>query len=195
MKIQSAEFEKSAVNPVDFPPADLPEIAFAGRSNVGKSSLINALVGRRKLAQTSRTPGKTRLINFFVVNGKFRLVDLPGYGYAKVPAAVRREWSPMVERYLAGRESLKALALLIDCRRGPEEEERALIDWCAEHGLRLEIVITKSDKLGSNDRRNLQRHLETDIGLPPEHFTFTSSSKGTGIADLQRKLSERVSDS
>ncbi len=122
MLIKSTEFVTSAVRPSQFPPADLPEFAFAGRSNVGKSSLINTLVNRRKLVLTSSTPGKTRLINFFRVNDALMFVDLPGYGYAKVPHAERRTWRPMIEQYLAGRESLKAVVVILSRVAGGERD-------------------------------------------------------------------------
>ena len=114
MKIISAEFIKSAVKPGDFPKERLPEVAFVGRSNVGKSSLINALVGRKGLAKTSSTPGRTQLVNFFRINHKLTFVDLPGYGYAKVAVSVRREWGPMIEGYLKNRENLKGIIFIME---------------------------------------------------------------------------------
>jgi GTP-binding protein len=129
MLIKSAEFITSAVKPSQYPPAEMPEIAFAGRSNVGKSSLINTLVNRKRLVKTSNTPGRTQLINFFSVNGVLTFVDLPGYGYARVPLPVKKTWGPMVETYLKGRENLKGVVLLMDIRRLPQQEEKTLIDW------------------------------------------------------------------
>ncbi len=117
MIVKSTEFIKSAVKPGQYPDSDLPEIAFAGRSNVGKSSLINVLVNRKNLVRTSSTPGRTQLINFFDVNGRFTLVDLPGYGFAKVPLAVKKEWGPMMEAYFATRENLRGVVLILDIRR------------------------------------------------------------------------------
>ncbi len=123
MKIHSAEFITSAVKPSQYPPVGLPEVAFAGRSNVGKSSLINTIVNRKRLVKTSRTPGRTQLINFFSINEKLMLVDLPGYGYAKVPAAIRKKWRPMIETYLAWRDSLRGVFLILDVSRSPDERE------------------------------------------------------------------------
>ena len=119
MKILSAEFVTSAVKPDQYPPVKYPEMAFAGRSNVGKSSLINTLVNRKRLVKTSSTPGRTQLINFFDINNHFTFVDLPGYGYAKVPTAVRKKWGPMIETYLSGRDSLKGVVVILDIRRNP----------------------------------------------------------------------------
>ncbi len=131
MLITSAEFVTSAVRPQQYPPADLPEFAFAGRSNVGKSSLINTLVSRKKLVLTSSSPGKTRLINFFRVNDALMFVDLPGYGYARVSEDERRKWRPMIEKYLSGRENLKAVVVILDIRRTPNEEDAQLLHWLA----------------------------------------------------------------
>jgi GTP-binding protein len=129
MKIVSAEFAKSATLPSQYPEGKLPEVAFAGRSNVGKSSLINTIARKKNLARTSSTPGCTRLINFFIVNNDISLVDLPGYGYAKAPIASRREWGPMIETYLKERESLESVIVILDVRRHPSEQDLTLINW------------------------------------------------------------------
>ena len=129
MKIVSAEFIKSATRPGNYPPPELAEVAFAGRSNVGKSSLINVLVNRKNLVRTSSTPGRTQLLNFFCINGdSFSLVDLPGYGFAKVPLAVKEAWGPMMRTYLETRECLKAVVFILDIRRLPREEDIQLLD-------------------------------------------------------------------
>jgi GTP-binding protein len=152
MKITSADFITGAVKPEQYPPPEVPEIAFAGRSNVGKSSLINALVNRKHLVKTSNTPGRTQQINFFDINSAFNLVDLPGYGFAKVPPAVKRQWGPMVEAYLAQRASLKGVILILDVRRHPGAEDDRLVHWLAERQIPMRLVITKIDKLGTNRR-------------------------------------------
>jgi GTP-binding protein len=153
MIIKSAEFVTSAVKPSQYPEALHPEVAFAGRSNVGKSSLINALVNRKRLVKTSSTPGRTQLINFFAVNNSLCLVDLPGYGYAKVPAAVKRQWGPMIETYLKGRSSLKAVVLILDIRRTPGIEEQNFIEWLALYGRQAIVVLTKADKLSKTKQK------------------------------------------
>ncbi len=174
MNIHSAKFITSAVKPSQYPPDDLPEIAFAGRSNVGKSSLINTLVNRKRLVKTSRTPGRTQLINFFSINDQLMLVDLPGYGYAKVPAAVRKKWQPMIERYLAERNALKGVVLILDIRRMPDERERLFIAWLEQCQLPVVIVLTKADKLSTSAQARRYREIvkTLDSGpLPPVLFS------------------------
>lgn len=147
MIIKSAEFVKSCVNSSHYPPPDLPEIAFVGRSNVGKSSLINTLVNRKRLVKTSSTPGRTQLINFFDINNSFSFVDLPGFGYAKVPAKIKKTWEPMIKEYLSERENLKGLVFIMDLRRIPGQEEINLIDWFKQIDTPVILVLTKADKL------------------------------------------------
>jgi GTP-binding protein len=194
VNVASVNFLKSAAQPKDYPPDNLPEIAFAGRSNVGKSSLINSLCHVRGVAKTSRTPGKTQLINFFLLNDSFRFVDLPGYGYARVAQLTRASWQQMVEDYFRTRKTLKAVVLLIDCRRGPEEEEIQLLEYLEHHHTATEIVLTKADKLNQSERKRLEQHLIREVGLDPERFAFVSSTKNQGIADLWRRLVVRLSE-
>ncbi len=155
MRIQNAQFIKSAAERSGWPRADLPEVAFAGRSNVGKSSLINFLTNRKSLVKTSATPGKTQLVNFFGVDGKFVLVDLPGYGYAQVPLAERARWRPMIETYLEHRETLQGVVVLIDSRRGAREMDLHLLEWLAAVNLPACLALTKADKLKQNERRSV----------------------------------------
>ena len=158
MKITSAEFLKSALKEVDWPRDSIPEIAFLGRSNVGKSSLINSLLGVRGLARTSSTPGRTQLLNFFLINSKFRVVDLPGYGYAKAPREVRAEWSSAAEEYLAKREQLVLSIHIVDSRHEPSRQDLQLHEWLVHHHKPHIIVATKSDKLSKNElSRNVKR--------------------------------------
>ena len=158
MKIKSTEFVTSATRPAQYPAALLPEIAFAGRSNVGKSSLINTLVNRKRLVKTSSTPGRTQLINFFDINRQMGFVDLPGYGYAKAPLAVRKNWGPMIETYLSKRETLKGVVVIMDIRRIPRQEELNLLGWLAHYSIAGISVLTKTDKLSKNKLAR-QHHL------------------------------------
>ena len=156
MQIKSAEFVTSATAPSQYPPALLPEIAFAGRSNVGKSSLINTLVNRRHLVKTSSTPGRTQLINFFDINRQIVFVDLPGYGYAKVPASVKKTWGPMIETYLRARQALKGVVIIMDIRRIPRREELNLLGWLNHYSIAGILVLTKTDKLPKS--KQVQQH-------------------------------------
>ena len=192
MKILNTEFITSAAEPSQFPAGGLPEIAFAGRSNVGKSSLLNALLGRKNLARVSRTPGRTRLVNFFrvVVSDKkgaeFVFVDLPGYGYAKVAKAVQEQWGPMIEGYLRGRPSLRGIVLLTDVRRG-EEDEVNLVRWVGEQGLGLVAVATKIDKLPRGQRVQGIRDLETLLGVS---VIGCSAETGEGMDAVWKAIRE-----
>ncbi|MBW1759218.1 MAG: YihA family ribosome biogenesis GTP-binding protein [Deltaproteobacteria bacterium] len=154
MIIKSAEFVTSAVKPSQYPPPELPEIAFVGRSNVGKSSLINTLVNRKRLVKTSSTPGRTQLINFFNINGSFSFVDLPGYGYAKVPDRVKKDWALMIETYLSKRETLKGVVLIMDIRRISDHKDKDLIDWLIHFNIPKILVLTKTDKLSKTKGKN-----------------------------------------
>ncbi len=147
MKIRAVEFIKSAVKPAQYPEYNFPEIAFAGRSNVGKSSLINTLINRKNMVKTSSRPGCTQLINFFLVNDELSLVDLPGYGYAKVSKKIRAQWQPMVETYVGTRDNLLGLILLMDIRRDPGKEERDMLRWLETNQMPCLLVLTKADKL------------------------------------------------
>jgi GTP-binding protein len=151
MNVNQADFIKSAAKPKDYPPPGLPEVAFVGRSNVGKSSLINVLAGRKGLVRTSSTPGRTQLINFFDINDILTLVDLPGYGYAKAPPELRKQWGPMIEAYLASRETLKAVVLILDIRRVPSDGDLQMLGWLEMYNIPPIIVLTKCDKLSKNE--------------------------------------------
>ncbi|MEM9489937.1 MAG: ribosome biogenesis GTP-binding protein YihA/YsxC [Myxococcota bacterium] len=191
MKAKSATFVISASQPSGFPPPTLPEIAFAGRSNVGKSSLINTLVGVPRLARTSSTPGRTRLLNWFrVVPHKgptAHFVDLPGYGYAKVPKAMRESWRPLIESYLSGRHALRALVLLIDTRRGAQSEEADLLDWLDDAEVPIITVLTKADKLAKNKRKPAAAAARRALDLAREPILF-SAQTGAGLAELWRAI-------
>lgn len=193
MKVLSAEFVLSAREPAHYPPASLPEIAFAGRSNVGKSSLINTLLNRRGLARTSITPGRTQEINFFTVNGRVAFVDLPGYGYAKVPEAVRRRWGPMIETYLRERQTLRLVVLILDVRRDPSGEDLQLIRWLQFYRLHLQIVLTKIDKVSRNQLAQRQRLIGERLGLPAAEPLLAFSAKtGAGKEQLWREIKKAM---
>jgi GTP-binding protein len=196
MKVISAEFVLSAKEPAHYPPAALPEIAFAGRSNVGKSSLINTLLNRKGLARTSNTPGRTQEINFFRVNDRFAFIDLPGYGYAKVPESIRKQWGPMVETYLRVRKTLHLVVLILDVRRDPSEEDRQLIDWLPFYQIPFLIVLTKTDKVSNNEFAERRRRIAEKIGLPAEIPLVAFSAKtGSGKESLWREVRKAVSAS
>ncbi len=188
MIIKSAEFVTSAVKPEQYPPPDHPEIAFAGRSNVGKSSLINRLIQRKRLVKTSSTPGRTQLINFFIINADLMLVDLPGYGYAKVPEAVKKQWGPMVETYLSRRDSLKAVVVLMDLRRTPGVEEHHLFDWLRHYGITAIPVLTKSDKLSKTQQKKQRDAAARTLDLPSDQLILFSAKTGLGREDLWRRI-------
>lgn len=188
MLITSAEFVTSAARPGQYPSPELPEFAFAGRSNVGKSSLLNTLMNRRRLALTSATPGKTRLINFFRVNRRYLLVDLPGYGYARVSESERRSWRPMVEGYLAGRQTLRAVAVLIDIRRTPGPEEELLLHWLDRRGLPALVVATKADKVSRNAQITRRALIAESLALCPEEVILFSAKTRQGRKELWNAL-------
>lgn len=188
MIIKTAEFIKSAVEPSGYPREELPEIAFAGRSNVGKSSLINVLVNRKRLVKTSSTPGRTQLLNFFDINASFTFVDLPGYGYARVPASVQRHWGPMIETYLETRKTLQAVVLILDIRRTPREEEQELLAWLNLHNIPCVLVLTKIDKL-SKSKQLRQLHLNADVMAEEEAaFSLFSAKTRKGRAAIWTEI-------
>ena len=165
------------------------EIAFAGRSNVGKSSLINTLVNRKKLVQTSSTPGKTRLINFFRVNDALMLVDLPGYGYARVSEAERQKWRPMVEQYLSGRKTLKAVIVILDARREPGKTDTQLLGWLARIGIPRIITVTKCDKLSKTALAKQMGVIAQGLAVPHEELVLFSAKSHQGRDVLWRAIS------
>lgn len=167
MIIRSAEFVKSAVKPEHYPPEDMPEIAFVGRSNVGKSSLINTLVNRKSLVKTSSTPGRTQLINFFNINGSFMFVDLPGYGYARVPQSVTKTWGTMIETYLSTRRTLRGVVMLMDIRREPGKDEDDLLAWFKSYGIPSVCVLTKADKFSNQQRSSNHVRCARSLGVDP----------------------------
>ncbi|MBO8137242.1 MAG: YihA family ribosome biogenesis GTP-binding protein [Desulfotomaculum sp.] len=177
MKIVSASFVTSASGRNGYPGGELPDVAFAGRSNVGKSSLINMLVNRKSLARTSKSPGRTQLINFFLVNDKFYLVDLPGYGFAKVPEKVRIKWGKMIEEYLSQRENLRGVVMLVDSRHDPTRLDHQMYQWLCHYKIATVIVVTKIDKLSKNQANRQLARIKKELGVLPEHPLVATSAK------------------
>ncbi|MBT8406622.1 MAG: ribosome biogenesis GTP-binding protein YihA/YsxC [Deltaproteobacteria bacterium] len=188
MIIRSAKFVCSAVTPDQYPPADLPEVAFAGRSNVGKSSLINKILNRKKLVRTSKTPGRTQLLNFFEINGIYRFVDLPGYGYAKVPAEVRKQWRPMVESYLTTRVNMRGMVWLLDIRREVSKEDLTLWHWLQAKQVTVITVITKADKLSRNKRNQQAARIAKSLGRRTQELIQFSATSGEGKEEVWKAL-------
>ena len=177
MKITSAELVISAAAPKQFPPTKVPEVAFVGRSNVGKSTLIKSLLNRKSLVKTSSTPGKTQLINFFRINQSFHCVDLPGYGFAKVPEPIRRSWRALIDAYLAGREPLRGVVLIIDSRQGPTAEDVQFKQWLDESQRPVLVVANKVDKLKRNDLTKQNRIIQQKLGLEQPQLAHSSLKK------------------
>ncbi len=190
MKITSAEFLKSAFDEADWPRDSVPEIAFLGRSNVGKSSLLNSLLGVRGLARTSSTPGRTQAINFFLINRKFRFVDLPGYGYARAPRTVKQKWSKAADDYLAKREHLVLSIHIVDSRHEPTRHDLQLHDWLKHYQRRNVLVATKADKLSNNElRRNIARLMQALESTDPIIY---SSTNGRGREELWKAIEKSL---
>ncbi len=188
IRIQSAALEAVAGRPDQFPAGSRPEVAFAGRSNVGKSSLINRLVGRRKLAHTSSTPGRTRTVNFYSLNDTFLFVDLPGYGYAKVSREVQEAWWATVEGYLTHRAQLRGVVHLVDARHAPTALDRDLRDFLSDLGLASILVLTKIDKLSRQDRGAACAGVVETLGIVPADLVLFSAATGEGVAPLWHQI-------
>jgi GTP-binding protein len=190
-RFAEARFLLSAAAPEQFPPDRGAEVAFAGRSNAGKSSAINAILARRSLARTSKTPGRTRLLNFFELGAERRIVDLPGYGYARVPEAERLEWGPLIGA-LRGRGSLRGLFLIVDARRGVQEADLALVEWAQPAVRHVHALLTKADKLKRQDAakalREAQGRLESRVSAQ-----LFSAIDGEGLAEAQQLLTSWLS--
>jgi GTP-binding protein len=180
---QNATFVGSYNDVRRIPSENLPQIAFAGRSNVGKSTLLNKLVGRKKLAKTSKTPGRTQMLNFFRIDDKYFFVDLPGYGYAKAPPQVKKQWGILVDEYLEKSANLKGLIFLLDCRRDPNKDDLMLLEWVINRQLDYVIVLTKADKLNKNGQNKKMAEIRTAFKIEPILF---SGRTGLGKHELWR---------
>ncbi len=192
MDFSDVEFLLSVHSPGQLPAADLPEIAFAGRSNVGKSSLLNTLLRRKKMVKTSARPGKTQGLNFFQVGDSCRLVDLPGYGYAKVPKKMQHAWQELITGYLEQRQNLKCVVVLIDIRHEPKMQDSQLIDWLRSHNIPVIAVYTKTDKISGSAVGKHASRLDRGHSIQPEERVLFSSLNGRGreqlISILQKML-------
>ena len=195
MIIKKSDLEAVAVKPQQYPAEHLKEIAFAGRSNVGKSSLLNLLTGRKKLARVSGSPGKTRTINFYIVNDAFRIVDLPGYGYAKVSKSLSEGWGEMMETYLSGRPNLVKVVQLVDIRHAPSKQDIEMYQYLRHYGLDGLVAATKADKISRNQLAKHIKLIRQTLGLSAEDKVIpVSSLKRTGhqelLDEMERLLEE-----
>jgi len=194
---QPCTFVAAAPTPAALPAPGLPEVAFAGRSNAGKSSLINALTSRKDLAHASKTPGRTRSVNIFDLGGRLQLIDLPGYGYAKAGRVEVRSWAKTVDAYLAGRLTLRRVCLLLDARRGPTDNDREACDHLDIIGMTYQIVLTKADKVKKNELARVEARTAEELGSRPAAFpriVTTSARTGGGMADLRDELAALAVD-
>ena len=189
MRITKARFLKSMKKRADYPDTGMPEIAVCGKSNVGKSSLINLLTNNSKLAKVSGSPGKTRLVNFFVINEEFLLVDLPGYGFAKVSKQEKDSWDQMMQEYFDTAKNLRAFLMLIDIRHKPTENDRLMLSWAAHFGLHVIIVATKSDKLAKTRRHAFIKEIKELLGEGIDYpIVAVSALKKTGVEALLKEM-------
>jgi GTP-binding protein len=202
-KAPDAESDRLIIRNVEFiggmaerhgwrPDSSLPEIAFAGRSNVGKSSLLNTLVRRKSFARVSRTPGRTREINFFRINNQFVLVDLPGYGYARISKEKKAEWRPLISSYMRRTTQLRGIVLLLDIRREPSDDDRAMLDFLAETEVPAIVALTKVDKLSKTAGRERAADIARDLALEPEQVIPFSSQTGEGRSELLEAIMDLV---
>ena len=201
MKVLRAEFLKTATRAAEWPPERVPELAFAGRSNVGKSSMLNALAGRNGLARVSGTPGRTRALQFFELEVqpapaappiRLRFCDLPGYGYAKVSRSEQAGWARMIEEYLSGRDELRAVVLIVDARREPPASDGEALAFLARQGRPVVVAATKMDKLGKSRRPGAARAAEKALGVEPGSVVSFSAVEGSGSDALWARILELV---
>lgn len=189
MKIRNAEITMSAVNKSQYPTDGIPEIALVGRSNVGKSSTVNTLLNRRNFARTSQTPGKTRTINFYLINKEFFFVDLPGYGYAKIAKSEKEKWGIIMERYLQERDELCAIFLLVDIRHEPTNDDVMMYEWIKHFGYNCVVIATKADKISRGQYQKHMNIIRKKLQMDPnEKILPISSLKKTGVEEIWNEI-------
>ncbi|ADQ14330.1 ribosome biogenesis GTP-binding protein YihA/YsxC [Halanaerobium hydrogeniformans] len=189
MKLSNAKFYKSVYKYEECPRLQQPEVAFSGRSNVGKSSLINRITKRKKLARTSNTPGRTQSLNYFNIDDKFYLVDLPGYGFANVPKKVKDDWAELIDSYLNYRENLIGIVQIIDSRHKPTKDDKMMVEWLKASGLSFLIAATKVDKISNNERAKQKKIILKELNLDKEdNFIFFSAETGEGSKEIYNYL-------
>ncbi len=193
MNIKSAKYVKSVIHKKEYPENEKIEFAFIGKSNVGKSSLINTLTNRKNLARTSKTPGRTQLINFFLINDSVYFVDLPGYGFAKVPVNIKKNWGNIIETYLASNRS-KVVFLLLDIRRIPSQDDINMLEWLEHYNIEYYIIFTKNDKVSNNERFRQLKEIKKKLVFDNEDVFFHSSLKNTGTDKLLEFIERRINE-
>jgi GTP-binding protein len=186
------EFYRAAYKPEDFPADKRPQFAMVGRSNVGKSSLINAVLKRKAVARVSQTPGKTQAIHFYLVNDRFHIVDLPGYGYAKVAKSILGEWQALINTYLEGAEALRLMFLLLDVRREPGDHDHQMHGWTRDAGIDERILLTKSDKLSNNALAKQKTAIAQNLEIPSDQLIPCSVVTKRGIEEVRKEIVSRI---
>jgi GTP-binding protein len=192
LDIRTVEFHRAAYKPDDFPTDRKPQFAMVGRSNVGKSSLINAVLKRKAVARVSQTPGKTQAIQFYLINDRFYIVDFPGYGYAKVPKDIARSWGQLVRGYLESADALQLIFILLDVRRTPSPEDRQMHDWTVASGIDERILLTKSDKLSNNQLTKSRTAIAKELQITEDRLIACSTVTKTGIQEVRREIASRL---
>jgi GTP-binding protein len=192
LDIRSVRFDRAAYQPGDFPRDQRPQFAMVGRSNVGKSSLINAVLNRKGIARVSQTPGKTQAIHFYLINEQFHIVDLPGYGYAKVPKAMMKSWGELVRGYLDGADALRLIFLLMDVRRTPGGHDLDMHAWSREAGIDFKVLLTKSDKLSNNELAKQRSLIAKELEVEPSDLIAVSAVTKKGIDQVRREIISRL---
>jgi GTP-binding protein len=192
LEIRSVEFYRAAYKAEDFPTDKRPQFAMVGRSNVGKSSLINAVLNRKTVARVSQTPGKTQAIHFYLVNGRFHIVDLPGYGYAKVPKTMMRSWGELVRGYLESADALRLMFLLIDARRVPGEHDLQMHQWTAVAAIDERVILTKSDKLSNAQLTRSRAGIAAGLQIGAEELIPFSAVTKKGVHEVRREIASRL---